>query len=139
MLPRLSFLLRPLHSPPSPRMACAISRVTAAFSLEGSPVTFSTSRSSSSLSPISYAARFDVPSSLKSPLLDRRFHSLCREDGRRLSRPIPIVSAANREYRKVRRRPAKSKEKQLELSVSICIEEELPDDPEILVITYLSR
>ena len=27
----------------------------------------------------------------------------------------------------------KSKEKELELNVSICIEEDLPDDPEVLV------
>lgn len=33
----------------------------------------------------------------------------------------------------MRRRAAKSKEKELELNVSICIEDELPDDPEILV------
>lgn len=32
----------------------------------------------------------------------------------------------------MRRRP-KSKNKELELNVGICIEEELPDDPEILV------
>lgn len=52
---------------------------------------------------------------------------------------MQIVLASNREYRKVRRRPAKSKEKQLELRVSICIEEELPDDPEILSIAELLR
>ncbi|MBA0777730.1 hypothetical protein Gotri_005711 [Gossypium trilobum] len=50
-----------------------------------------------------------------------------------------IVSASNKEYRKMRRRPGKSKEKQLELSVSICIEEELPDDPEISSIAELLR
>ncbi|OMO86632.1 hypothetical protein COLO4_21003 [Corchorus olitorius] len=82
---------------------------------------------------------FDVSSSSKSPLFGRKFHALCREDGRRLSRTAPIISASKREYRKVRRRPAKSKEKQLELSVSICIEEELPDDPEILSIAELLR
>ena len=133
MIPRLSFLLRSLHPPSSSAMASAISRVTTTFSLERSPITFSISRSSSNISPIRYTARLDVPSSFKYSLFGRRFHDLCREDGRRLSRPTLIVSASNREYRKVRRRPAKSKEKQLELSVSICIEEELPDDPEILV------
>ncbi|OMO66894.1 Cof protein [Corchorus capsularis] len=136
MLPRLSSLLRPLHPPPSSQMASAISRATA---IERSPITFSISRSSSNLSPIRYAASFDVSSSSKSPLFGRRFHALCREDGRRLSRTTPIISASNREYRKVRRRPAKSKEKQLELSVGICIEEELPDDPEILSIAELLR
>lgn len=48
-----------------------------------------------------------------------------------------MVAAGRREYRKVRSRrvPAakRSKEKELELSVKICLEEELPEDPEILV------
>ncbi|KAK6236795.1 hypothetical protein SCA6_012132 [Theobroma cacao] len=139
MLPRLSFLPRSLHPTLSSRMASAISRATTTFSLERSLTTFSISRSPSNLSPIRYTARFDVPSLSKSPLFGRRFHALCREDGRRLWRPTRIVSALNRDYRKVRRRPAKSREKQLELSVSICIEEELPDDPEILSIAELLR
>lgn len=45
--------------------------------------------------------------------------------------------ASQREYRKSRKRSLKKKEKELELSVNICIEEQLPDDPEIVVI-YLS-
>ncbi|EOY29813.1 Haloacid dehalogenase-like hydrolase family protein isoform 5, partial [Theobroma cacao] len=139
MLPRLSFLSRSLHPTLSSPMASAISRATTTFSLERSLTTFSISRSPSNLSPIRYTARFDVPSLSKSPLFGRRFHALCREDGRRLWRPTRIVSALNRDYRKVRRRPAKSREKQLELSVSICIEEELPDDPEILSIAELLR
>lgn len=43
------------------------------------------------------------------------------------------VFAEQRGYRKARRRVAKSKQKELELNVSICIEDELPDDPEVLV------
>lgn len=35
----------------------------------------------------------------------------------------------------MRRRAAKSKEKELELNVSICIEEDLPDDSEVLVLS----
>ncbi|XP_007012194.2 PREDICTED: uncharacterized protein LOC18588008 isoform X2 [Theobroma cacao] len=139
MLPRLSFLPRSLHPTLSSGMTSAISRAPTTFSLERSLTTFSISRSPSNLSPIRYTARFDVPSLSKSPLFGRRFHALCREDGRRLWRPTRIVSALNRNYRKVRRRPAKSREKQLELSVSICIEEELPDDPEILSIAELLR
>lgn len=51
-----------------------------------------------------------------------------------------VVAAGRREYRKVRSRrvPAsakKSKEKELELSVKICLEEQLPEDPEIMVMT----
>lgn len=49
-----------------------------------------------------------------------------------------VTAAARREYRKVRSRRVaaakKSKEKELELSVNICLEEQLPEDPEILVL-----
>ncbi|TYH12991.1 hypothetical protein ES288_A06G109700v1 [Gossypium darwinii] len=139
MLPRSSFLLRSLLLPPSSAMAFAISRAAATLSLERSPATFSISRPSFNISPTRCTARFAVPSSSKSSLFGRRFHALCREDGRRLSKPMRIVSGSNKEYRKMRRRPGKSKEKQLELSVSICIEEELPDDPEISSIAELLR
>lgn len=44
-----------------------------------------------------------------------------------------------REYRKVRSRTPKRKKKELELSVPICIEESLPDDPEILNIAEMLR
>ncbi|KAK4490982.1 hypothetical protein RD792_001703 [Penstemon davidsonii] len=45
-----------------------------------------------------------------------------------------VVAAARREYRKVRNRKLakKSKEKELELSVQIAVEEQLPEDPEIM-------
>ncbi|KAI7989738.1 hypothetical protein LOK49_LG13G02330 [Camellia lanceoleosa] len=79
------------------------------------------------------------------------FHalSLCSDSsvfGGRLSalrcedRSISKVFASQRGYRKVRRRPAKSrKEKELELNVDICIEEQLPDDSEILGIAEMLR
>jgi len=69
----------------------------------------------------------------------------CNSPPRRISfalfaqqpQPFRGVRAAagggKREYRKVRSRTPKSKKKELELSVPICIEESLPDDPEILV------
>ncbi|KAG6388008.1 hypothetical protein SASPL_153205 [Salvia splendens] len=54
-----------------------------------------------------------------------------------------VVAAERREYRKVRSRRVavakKSKEKELELSVKICLEEQLPEDPEILDITEIMR
>ncbi|KAG6409581.1 hypothetical protein SASPL_127621 [Salvia splendens] len=54
-----------------------------------------------------------------------------------------VVAAERREYRKVRRRRVaaakKTKEKELELSVKICLEEQLPEDPEILDITEIMR
>ncbi|KAK8975794.1 hypothetical protein V6N11_057634 [Hibiscus sabdariffa] len=121
-------------------MASIISRAAATLSLERPPTTFSIPRSSVNLSPTRCTARFVIPYSSKSSLFGRRFHALCCEDGRRrLSRPMRIVSASNKEYRKMRGRQVKSKEKQLELSVSICIEEELPDDPEISSIAELLR
>ncbi|XP_030530661.1 endoribonuclease YBEY, chloroplastic isoform X2 [Rhodamnia argentea] len=49
------------------------------------------------------------------------------------------VWASQRGYRKVRRRAAKSKDRELELNASICIEEDLPDDLEILSIAELLR
>ncbi|KAE8658084.1 Haloacid dehalogenase-like hydrolase family protein isoform 2 [Hibiscus syriacus] len=140
MLSRFSFLLRPILLLPSPAMASTISRSAITLSLELYPTTFSIPRSSFNLSPSRCTARFAIPSSPKSSLIGRRFHFLCREDRRRtLSRPMPIVVASNKEYRKMRGRPAKSKEKRLELSVSICIEEELPDDSEISSIAELLR
>ncbi|KAL4283736.1 hypothetical protein GQ457_16G001350 [Hibiscus cannabinus] len=119
-------------------MASTTSRAAVTtFSLERS---FSIPRSSFGLPPTRCSARFVSYSSSKSSLFRRRFHALCREDGRRMiSSPMRFVSASNKGYRKMRGRAAKSKEKQLELSVSICIEEELPDDPEISSIAELLR
>ncbi|KDP34180.1 hypothetical protein JCGZ_07751 [Jatropha curcas] len=86
------------------------------------------------------------PICFNDPLLSRysyfakKFHAVCREGDGRLLRPISgRVWAAQRGYRKVRRRAARKSETELELNVSICIEEELPDDPEILSIAELLR
>ncbi|CAL5206514.1 unnamed protein product [Lathyrus oleraceus] len=54
-------------------------------------------------------------------------------------RGVRANAGGQREYRKVRSRTPKSKPKELELSVSICIEEDLPDDPEILNIAEMLR
>lgn len=83
----------------------------------------------SELGSVPYANGFDA---LASSLFCRRFHALCGEE-RRALRPLGRVFAAQRDYRKARRRAFKSKEKELELNVSICIEEGLPEDPEVLV------
>lgn len=54
-----------------------------------------------------------------------------------------VASAGRREYRKVRTKRVaaakKSKGKELELSVKICLEEQLPEDPEIMDITEIMR
>lgn len=52
---------------------------------------------------------------------------------------MAVVRSEGKEYRKVRRRASKNKEKELQLSVQICLEEDLPDDPEILSIAELLR
>lgn len=69
----------------------------------------------------------------KSSFFGRRFHVLCRNEGKHFS-AFRGARAEQRGYRKVRRRAPKNKEKELELSVDICIEEDLPDDNEILVL-----
>ncbi|KAI7757236.1 hypothetical protein M8C21_023757 [Ambrosia artemisiifolia] len=59
------------------------------------------------------------------------------------SRRFQTVYASQRGYRKVRGRTSavrrKDKGKELELDVKICIEEQLPDDPEILDIAEMLR
>ncbi|XP_026664620.2 endoribonuclease YBEY, chloroplastic-like isoform X1 [Phoenix dactylifera] len=54
-----------------------------------------------------------------------------------------FLANSNRGYRKPRRRPAAKrqapKEKPLELDIKICIEEDLPDDPEIMAIAETLR
>ncbi|CAN4128329.1 unnamed protein product [Withania somnifera] len=64
----------------------------------------------------------------------------CKEDKRwSVTGWCNKVFASQREYRKFRKRPSKKKEKELELSVKICIEEQLPDDPEIVDIAEMLR
>lgn len=91
---------------------------------------------------------FDASSSLpKSSLFGRSLRAaLCGGEGEEARAPRSSCSgrpwaAQKRNYRKVRRRAGKSKqtEKELKLSVSICIEDDLPDDPEILSIAELLR
>uniref|UniRef100_A0A2P2L571 Uncharacterized protein MANES_03G060700 n=1 Tax=Rhizophora mucronata TaxID=61149 RepID=A0A2P2L571_RHIMU len=142
----LSPLLRALLQTPFPsstRMACVIARAATRFP-PSNP--FATATVSSIHSPLDlYVTQksngFGLTPWPKSWLFGRKFHTTCRGGDARVLRPIGgKVWAAERGYRKLRRRaPAKSKEKELELNVSICIEEELPDDPEILSIAELLR
>ncbi|CAN1219053.1 Endoribonuclease YBEY, chloroplastic [Linum perenne] len=72
----------------------------------------------------------------------RYFHALSPRHDARFSKPAVTgaCGAGQRGYRKMRRRAAaKSKQKELELNVSICIEDGLPDDSEILSIAELLR
>ncbi|KAF3446720.1 hypothetical protein FNV43_RR11900 [Rhamnella rubrinervis] len=132
-------ILRTLHHSlsSSARMARAIQRAVVV------PLNLATTSSRSFHSPsylgfISHANGFDASSASESSLFGRRFHALCGDE-RVVLKPLQRIFAAQRDYRKLRRRAAKSKEKKLELNVSICIEEELPDDPEILCIAEILR
>ncbi|KAK9208162.1 hypothetical protein WN944_000516 [Citrus x changshan-huyou] len=136
MLPRLSSVLRTLPSSTAP-MARMISRATPL------PLTRTSSAAISFLnSPsISYKThRLDASSpSNSSSLFGRGFRVLCRREEESVVRSSRKVFAEQRGYRKARRRVAKSKQKELELNVSICIEDELPDDPEVLNIAEMLR
>lgn len=77
-----------------------------------------------------------------SSIIGRKFHYglNCKEDRRwSVTGWCGEVFASQRGYRKSRKRPSKKKEKELELSVKICIEEQLPDDPEIGDIAEMLR
>ncbi|GFQ01519.1 putative phosphatase m6_spy0533 [Phtheirospermum japonicum] len=141
MFSRLSPLLRsPPPPPPSPMAARVISRAL-------SSVAALPAKLPSPPPPL----RFHITtSSLKTDCLfgRRRFNSY---NNSRIARQfesrngnVTVAAAARREYRKFRSRRVaaagkKSKEKELELSVKICIEEQLPEDPEIMDITEMMR
>ncbi|XP_019083507.1 PREDICTED: uncharacterized protein LOC104752224 [Camelina sativa] len=84
--------------------------------------------------------RLDVSYSEISRMFRRSFHALRSTGGdwTKLPKPAGRVFAERREYRKMRRRAPKKKQ-ELELSVSICIEEQLPDDIEIQNIAEMLR
>ncbi|KAL4604470.1 hypothetical protein ACB092_10G195900 [Castanea dentata] len=129
MLPRFSPLLRTSTFPTS--MARVIPRA-AAVPLGHTPNAVALVRlPSAHLGFVANANRFGgfVSRSLKPSI----------SVGQGLSPLRGRVWASQREYRKVRRRAAKSKAKELELNVSICIEEDLPDDSEVLSIAEMLR
>jgi hypothetical protein len=92
--------------------------------------TLSSLHSPSSLSFAPKPSNFNFLLLTNTGLFNKKFETFSQENYR------CTVWASHRGYRKVRQRPPaarRSKEKDLELSVSICIEEGLPNDPEILV------
>ncbi|XP_058074130.1 endoribonuclease YBEY, chloroplastic [Magnolia sinica] len=77
-----------------------------------------------------------------SSISHRSFHVSSRNPNH--PRALAGIFGSQRGFRKLTRRRAaakkqSSKEKQLELNVSICIEEEMPDDPEVLNIAEILR
>ncbi|XP_021819479.1 uncharacterized protein LOC110761322 [Prunus avium] len=133
-----STLLRTLHLPSSSatQMARYIPRATL---LSITPIPIRHTAASFPAPPHSiFPLKTQRFYSSKSSLFGWRFHSLCGDEWRGAARP-PLLSgpiySSQREYRKMRRRATKTKEKEkkeIELDVSICIEEDLPDDPEVL-------
>ncbi|KAK3022949.1 hypothetical protein RJ639_046767 [Escallonia herrerae] len=102
--------------------------------------TLSLPHSSSHLTLFRSSFRLCLPhASSDSSVFGRRINSVRCESCSLSPRGFGKVLADQRGYRKVRRRPAKNREKELELDVKICIEEQLPDDPEILDIAELLR
>ncbi|KAL7122000.1 hypothetical protein ACP275_01G018500 [Erythranthe tilingii] len=139
MLSRLSPLLRTLPPPPQSSMAArvlsrALPSVVALPSKLPSPShprCFHIATSYSGTVSLCGRRRFN---SITNSCIARRF------GGRNGS---VVMAAAGREYRKVRSRRVaaakKNKEKELELSVNICLEEQLPEDPEIMDIAEIMR
>lgn len=94
-------------------------------------------RSSPRIALATTANLLNVSSSDSSSMFHRRFHAVRNIGGGDWKLPKPAagrVFAERREYRKMRKRAPKRKQ-ELELSVSICIEEQLPDDTEIQVLS----
>ncbi|XP_057959429.1 endoribonuclease YBEY, chloroplastic isoform X1 [Malania oleifera] len=141
MHPRFSSLCRALYPFSSSSTLTLMVRVTprtTPFRLKAlSDATYHFSHRSH----LAFVASYSCPSSspVNSALFGGRFHGVRAREDWGFSRRIGPVFAAERGYRRVRRRPAKKKEKELELNVNICIEEQLPDDPEILNIAEMLR
>ncbi|KAM6556727.1 hypothetical protein CsatB_003746 [Cannabis sativa] len=136
-------LFRPPQSPsPSAaRMARAFLRAVPALLHPSSFSTTTVSSCSPSVRGGNGNGGFSSFSS-SSVVFGRSFHALCGTKQRwGALRSSGRVWAAQRDYRRAARRrsAAKRNNKELELNVSICIEEDLPDDPEILSIAELLR
>ncbi|KAF9662349.1 hypothetical protein SADUNF_Sadunf18G0043600 [Salix dunnii] len=133
MFPRLSPLLR------NPPMALAVSRATPPLPLHTvlRGTTRSFLQSPSSLSFARKPSNFNFVLLTNTGLFNKKLKTFSQDNYR------CTVWASQRGYRELRRRPAAArrskKKKDLELNVSICIEEGLPNDPEILSIAELLR
>ncbi|KAF6160637.1 hypothetical protein GIB67_019577 [Kingdonia uniflora] len=123
----------------SPTMARIITRAI--------PFTFTPS--SSSLTKTSLSANLLViSSSTSSSIFNRKFHISCKDDKQTQRSSSSSSSTSGKPFggaiynsqRGIRNsRLRKAKKKELELAVRICIEEELPDDPEIMSIAEVLR
>ncbi|XAR70829.1 hypothetical protein NMG60_11027839 [Bertholletia excelsa] len=137
MLSRLPPLLRTAFRPPISTEAMAARAVSAGVFYASAALRASSSSPHSSLLPSWVRFRASA-SCLDSSVFGWSLNGV-RCDGRSISRVLGKVFASQRGYRKVRRKAAKSKEGELELNIDICIEEQLPDDPEIQGIAEMLR
>nr|GMD87158.1 endoribonuclease YBEY, chloroplastic [Ipomoea batatas] len=144
MVSRLCPLLRNLH-PPAPSLSgdgMAVRVLPRAIPSTYVVTVSASSRSHFRLSPTLSRLSFPTSSIEPSSIFERRFGN---GPGRKefsswsFARSFGRVLAHRREYRKNSRRPVKRKGKELDLSVKICIEEQLPDDPEVLDIAEMLR
>ncbi|KAK7260719.1 hypothetical protein RIF29_26992 [Crotalaria pallida] len=150
MLPRFSNLLRlsPFDSANSMAARAALSFTSAAPPHFHSTST-STNINNNNNKTLIRSSHLPSLQSKSSLLCRRGFRDAlrCRNEGNdddnkcRLGTSLVEVRAEQkREYRKVRRRASsKTTPKELQLCVDICIEEDLPDDPEILSIAEMLR
>nr|GMD92157.1 endoribonuclease YBEY, chloroplastic isoform X2 [Ipomoea batatas] len=144
MVSRLCPLLRNLH-PSAPSLSgdgMAVRVLPRAIPSTYVVTVSASSRSHFRLSPTLSRLSFPTSSIEPSSIFERRFGN---GPGRKefsswsFARSFGRVLAHRREYRKNSRRPVKRKGKELDLSVKICIEEQLPDDPEVLDIAEMLR
>ncbi|KAG7024608.1 Sugar phosphatase YidA [Cucurbita argyrosperma subsp. argyrosperma] len=136
MLLRASPLLRASHRPFSSGVHMALA---AHLPVSPNRQSLHSWRSSSHLPPVCQANGYDrISTKITFPQFVRSFYVLSGTYNK-VQRPCGRIFCGQREYRKVRRRVPKTKKKELELNVSICIEEKLPDDPELLSIAEMLR
>lgn len=139
MLSRLGPLLRNLHPPSPPSLSgnvMAVRVLPRAIPSTSVATARLSSRSHFRFSSPLRRLSFPTSSIERSSIFGRRFGngpSSIEFGSWNVARLPGRVLASRREYRKHSRRPVKRKGKELDLSVRICIEEQLPDDREVLV------
>ncbi|CAI9757082.1 unnamed protein product [Fraxinus pennsylvanica] len=136
MLSRITLLLRTIPPHPTSSMAARV--------LRGALPSSTVATSSLPRSHLVSSASWDSTTIFGRRKFNYRSLSFARGLGNvNVIGKMETLAVSRREYRKVRsRRPAaarKSKERELELSVQICIEEQLPEDSEILDIAEMLR
>ncbi|KAJ0940163.1 putative sugar-phosphatase [Helianthus annuus] len=137
-LPPIPNLLRNLHSSPHLSSMATTALIFRSVCSPSSSLPTFRSPVTSSRPNIPFSASI----STSKPLFGGLFGSVSRDGDWMRSGRFRKVYASQRGYRKVRGRSSvrrNEKGKELELDVKICVEEQLPDDPEILDIAEMLR